>query len=141
MAWNRNPVGEFRSTDFPKPYFTACAIAYVVGLATTMLVMHMFHAAQPALLYLSPACILSALVTAAVRGELKDLFAYTTAEEEDDKKKDDTKRTESDERHKSPLNDTAASNDVVSNDAVSNDVAPNGVSSNDVKDNTSSEKS
>ena len=36
----------------PKPYFSATLTAYVLGLVTTMLVMHVFHAAQPALLYL-----------------------------------------------------------------------------------------
>jgi len=41
------PVG-----TFTKPYFTASLVAYVAGLATTMVVMHVFHAAQPALLYL-----------------------------------------------------------------------------------------
>ncbi|KAI7859643.1 signal peptide peptidase-domain-containing protein [Circinella umbellata] len=86
MSWEREPKGEFRSTKFTKPYFTACAFAYILGLATTMFVMHVFHAAQPALLYLSPACILSVLITAAVRGELKDLFAYTTEEEKEEEK-------------------------------------------------------
>jgi len=37
---------------FAKPYFIAAVVAYVSGLATTMVVMHVFHAAQPALLYL-----------------------------------------------------------------------------------------
>jgi minor histocompatibility antigen H13 len=37
---------------FTKPYFIASLVAYVAGLATTMMVMHVFHAAQPALLYL-----------------------------------------------------------------------------------------
>jgi minor histocompatibility antigen H13 len=64
------------TSAFPKPYFTACFIAYIVGLVTTVFVMHTWQAAQPALLYLSPACILSVLITAAVRGELKELFAY-----------------------------------------------------------------
>ncbi|KAI9250986.1 signal peptide peptidase-domain-containing protein [Phascolomyces articulosus] len=91
MSWEREPKGEFRSTKFSKPYFTACGIAYILGLATTMAVMHVFHAAQPALLYLSPACIISVLITAAVRGELKDLFAYTT-EEEEDKEEKETKK-------------------------------------------------
>lgn len=36
----------------PKPYFLAALAAYVSGLVTTMFVMHVFHAAQPALLYL-----------------------------------------------------------------------------------------
>lgn len=90
MSWKRNPVGQFRSLDFTKPYFTSAMIAYVLGLATTMVVMHFFKAAQPALLYLSPACILSALITAAVRGEIKDLFEYTTEEEKEDE--DDEKK-------------------------------------------------
>jgi minor histocompatibility antigen H13 len=37
---------------FLKPYFTASLTAYVAGLATTMTFMHVFRAAQPALLYL-----------------------------------------------------------------------------------------
>jgi minor histocompatibility antigen H13 len=37
---------------FEKPYFYASFIAYIVGLATCMTVMHVFKAAQPALLYL-----------------------------------------------------------------------------------------
>ena len=41
-----------------------------------------FVAAQPALLYLITACLGSSLLTALVRGELKDLFVYT--EEVDD---------------------------------------------------------
>lgn len=96
MSWKRNPVGQFKSTDFSKPYFTSAMISYFLGLATTMVVMHFFKAAQPALLYLSPACILSALITAAVRGEIKELFEYTTEEEEDnekDKKKKKSKRS------------------------------------------------
>lgn len=86
MSWKRNPTGSFRSLSFPKPYFTVNLLAYISGLALTMAVMHFFKAAQPALLYLSPACIISVLVTATVRGELKDLFAYTTEEEKDKKK-------------------------------------------------------
>lgn len=92
MSWKRNPVGEFRSTDFPKPYFTACFIAYILGLVTTTAVMHIFNAAQPALLYLSPACILSVLITAAIRGELKELFSYTVEDEKKKEKEDEKKK-------------------------------------------------
>jgi minor histocompatibility antigen H13 len=87
ISWKKNPSGNFRSSNFSKPYFTSCLIAYIFGLATTMAVMHFFHAAQPALLYLSPACILSVLITAAVRGELTEVFQYTTEEDEDEKTK------------------------------------------------------
>ncbi|KAJ3196139.1 hypothetical protein HK101_009972 [Irineochytrium annulatum] len=61
---------------FPAPYFTWCFISYVSGLVVTVVVMHTFQAAQPALLYLSPACILSSLSVAAIRGELKEFFAF-----------------------------------------------------------------
>ena len=42
--------------------------------------MHNFQAAQPALLYLSPACILSVTGCAWVRGELPLLWAYDDGE-------------------------------------------------------------
>ncbi|KAG0169966.1 hypothetical protein DFQ28_003338 [Apophysomyces sp. BC1034] len=100
MAWKRNPVGDFRSTNFPKPYFITCAIFYIAGLATTMAVMHFFHAAQPALLYLSPACILSTLLTAAVRGELKELFQYSTEDKEEEKKKEKGKKEKKEKKEK-----------------------------------------
>ncbi|KAI0812793.1 signal peptide peptidase-domain-containing protein [Irpex lacteus] len=59
-----------------KPYFYAALGAYVFGLSTTMAVMHVFRAAQPALLYLSPACILSFVLTAMVRGELAEAWKW-----------------------------------------------------------------
>ena len=37
---------------FIKPYFNASLVAYVTGLAIAMTIMQVFHAAQPALLYL-----------------------------------------------------------------------------------------
>ncbi|KAJ3022901.1 hypothetical protein HKX48_004945 [Thoreauomyces humboldtii] len=75
-AGKKNP----RARSFPQPYFVTCFIAYVLGLVTTVVVMHNFQSAQPALLYLSPACILSVLLTGAVRGELKQVFAFAPAE-------------------------------------------------------------
>jgi len=53
------------------------------GLATTILAMHTFRAAQPALLYLSPACIVSVMLCALVRGESAKLWAYVDGEEEE----------------------------------------------------------
>lgn len=53
----RNPDASPTSADsYTKPYFLAVMVAYIAGLATTVAVMHIFEAAQPALLYLSPAC-------------------------------------------------------------------------------------
>ena len=61
-----------------------------------------FQAAQPALLYLVPACLGSSLLCAVVRGELKELFDYSEEEEEqeEDKKEEDEKKTEGEEEKK-----------------------------------------
>lgn len=77
-----------RTTAFPKPYFNATLTAYVAGLATTMAVMHVFQAAQPALLYLSPACVAAIAIKAVVRGETGLVWAWKDGEgEADDEKK------------------------------------------------------
>ncbi|KXN71007.1 hypothetical protein CONCODRAFT_17219 [Conidiobolus coronatus NRRL 28638] len=67
---------------FKRTYFFSCYIAYIVGLALTMAVMHIFKTGQPALLYLSPACSLAPIITACVRGELKDFLEYQSCESE-----------------------------------------------------------
>jgi len=64
------------ATAADKPYFHATLLAYMLGLGTTMGVMHAWGTAQPALLYLSPACIAAFLVTAAVRGEVGEAWAW-----------------------------------------------------------------
>lgn len=63
--------------SFAKPYFYSTLTAYFLGLVTTMSVMHGFGKAQPALLYLSPACILSFVVTAIIRGELREAWKWS----------------------------------------------------------------
>ena len=61
---------------------------------STIVVMHTFQAAQPALLYLSPACILSILLTALARGETTCIWTYSDEEEkpEDSKKGENGKK-------------------------------------------------
>jgi minor histocompatibility antigen H13 len=68
------------TTSYSKYYFNACFLAYLLGLTTTMAVMHTFKAAQPALLYLSPACIMAPLIVATCRRQIGQLFAYSTEE-------------------------------------------------------------
>lgn len=70
---------------FEKPYFTACMVGYVLGLATTMAVMHVFKAGQPALLYLSPSCALSVLFVALARNEMQDLMTWVNPASQDPK--------------------------------------------------------
>lgn len=53
----------------------------------TIYVMHTFKAAQPALLYLSPACLLSVLTVALFRGEVRACWNYVDGEDEHDEVK------------------------------------------------------
>ncbi|KAH6913847.1 signal peptide peptidase-domain-containing protein [Coprinopsis sp. MPI-PUGE-AT-0042] len=80
----RSTAGRLTFNQAPKPYFFASLAAYVCGLATTMVVMHVFRKAQPALLYLSPACILSFVVTATLRGELAEVWRWTDIPQEEE---------------------------------------------------------
>lgn len=75
--------------SFSKPYFHSALLAYVLGLGTTLFVMIQFNAAQPALLYLVPACLGSSFLCAVVRGEVKELLAYSEEEEEEEEKPSD----------------------------------------------------
>lgn len=56
-------------------YFYSTFFAYFMGLLTTMLIMHVFNHAQPALLYLVPACIATPVLLALVKGDLNALFS------------------------------------------------------------------
>jgi len=71
-----------KKKTFSKIYFYTCYAGYFLGLVTTIGVMHVFKAAQPALLYLVPGCIGSSFFLAIVRGEVGPLLAY----EEEQKK-------------------------------------------------------
>jgi minor histocompatibility antigen H13 len=104
LARARSPAPLRPRANFAKPYFMACFFAYILGqeppffalvqvhlanfpsafagLCVTMAMMHYFRAAQPALLYLSPACILAVALTALARGELNAFWRYVEEEEE-----------------------------------------------------------
>jgi len=75
---------------FAKPYFNINLLCYALGLAATVGVMYFFNAAQPALLYLVPACLGGSLAVALARGEFPALLAYD--EEASDAAKDDGKK-------------------------------------------------
>lgn len=55
-------------------YFNVTCLAYFLGLMATIFMMHVFKHAQPALLYLVPACLGTPLLVALIRGELRALF-------------------------------------------------------------------
>jgi len=57
-------------------YFYSTFFAYFLGLVATICVMHVFKHAQPALLYLVPACIITPLIVAGVKREMPLLMKY-----------------------------------------------------------------
>ena len=59
------------------PYYLTNFVSYVLGLVATVAVMHFFDAAQPALLYLVPACLGSSMLCSVVRGEFNKLWGYS----------------------------------------------------------------
>uniref|UniRef100_T1I048 Signal peptide peptidase n=3 Tax=Rhodnius TaxID=13248 RepID=T1I048_RHOPR len=74
-----------------KVYFYTTLVAYFLGLVTTLCVMHLFNHAQPALLYLVPACLGAPLILAHIRGDLSAMFQYEDhPSNATDEKKDST---------------------------------------------------
>ncbi|KAL1110409.1 hypothetical protein AAG570_007940 [Ranatra chinensis] len=71
-----------------KIYFYTTFAAYFFGLVATIVFMHMFKHAQPALLYLVPMCIGAPLILALIRGDVPAMFQYEDHPNlnEDDKK-------------------------------------------------------
>ncbi|XP_070825026.1 minor histocompatibility antigen H13 isoform X2 [Chaetodon trifascialis] len=64
-----------------RTYFYSSFLAYIFGLGLTIFVMHTFKHAQPALLYLVPACIGFPVIVALFKGELTEMFSYESSEE------------------------------------------------------------
>ncbi|OXA65165.1 minor histocompatibility antigen H13 [Folsomia candida] len=59
-----------------RTYFNTSFLAYIAGLFATIFVMHVYRHAQPALLYLVPACIGAPLGLALLKGDIKAMFQY-----------------------------------------------------------------
>jgi len=64
--------------------FEYCLGGYVLGLFTTVFVMHVFEAAQPALLYIVPACIATSAAGGMAAGKFSELWNYSEGEEDAD---------------------------------------------------------
>ncbi|XP_043984552.1 minor histocompatibility antigen H13 isoform X2 [Gambusia affinis] len=71
-----------------RTYFYSSFLAYIFGLGLTIFVMHTFKHAQPALLYLVPACIGFPVVVALCKGELTEMFRYEESSEEAEPKEE-----------------------------------------------------
>jgi minor histocompatibility antigen H13 len=83
--------------------------------------MHQFRAAQPALLYLSPACILSVTFTALLRGELKAFWQFNDEDEEDKKAREEKERI-AQEKAAAKQSELKATTEVVAPVAIASSV-------------------
>lgn len=66
----------------PARYFPAVVVGYFAGLATTIVVMNVFQAAQPALLYIVPGILGATFARALVAGEVGDIWGFSENESE-----------------------------------------------------------
>lgn len=73
---------DLRAKTFPKTYFKAGLFGYTSGMMVTLLVMQIADHAQPALLYLVPGVLAALWGTAAVKGDLDQMWHYTEDREE-----------------------------------------------------------
>ncbi|XP_061758767.1 minor histocompatibility antigen H13 isoform X1 [Nerophis ophidion] len=73
-----------------RTYFYSSFLAYIFGLGLTIFVMHTFKHAQPALLYLVPACVGFPVVVALIKGEVMEMFRYEEASADEALAKDDS---------------------------------------------------
>uniref|UniRef100_A0A8D0AUP3 Histocompatibility (minor) 13 n=1 Tax=Sander lucioperca TaxID=283035 RepID=A0A8D0AUP3_SANLU len=64
-----------------RTYFYSSFLAYIFGLGLTIFIMHTFKHAQPALLYLVPACVGFPVIVALIKGELTEMFSYESSQE------------------------------------------------------------
>lgn len=90
----------YDARSFPKTYFKASIIGYTLGMVTTVLAMQYSERGQPALLYLVPGVLLSLWGTALFKGDIRDMWHFSDAEEEeeeDDKEGEDKKEDKPDE--------------------------------------------
>ena len=60
-----------------RPYFTAVALSYIVGLGMAFAANSITHLGQPALLYIVPCTLSAVLMTAISRDELYRIWEYT----------------------------------------------------------------
>lgn len=79
------------TSKFSKPYFSFTFGGYILGMVTTIGVMHIFQAAQPALLYLVPYCIIASLLPSLLLGETKELLMFSEASPPEKKSKNNKK--------------------------------------------------
>ncbi|KAJ3252521.1 hypothetical protein HK103_001422 [Boothiomyces macroporosus] len=81
--FNAFNVDKEKTFKFSKPYFYSCLLSYFVGLSITLYVLNVFGHAQPALLYLSPACILSVILCSLAKKQFYSIFEFISETDSD----------------------------------------------------------
>ncbi|KAI1114754.1 signal peptide peptidase-domain-containing protein [Nemania sp. NC0429] len=66
-----------KASTFPKPYFHAAMVGYLLAMVATLAMLLTFKHAQPALLYLVPGVVTVVWLTGLVRGEISEMWNYT----------------------------------------------------------------
>ncbi|KAK2794859.1 hypothetical protein FQN50_009844 [Emmonsiellopsis sp. PD_5] len=84
-----NKLTPQQAKSFPKTYFHASIIGYIAGMLATLLAMQISSHAQPALLYLVPGVLSSLWITAFVKGDIKEMWNFSDAFEEEEEEGDD----------------------------------------------------
>ncbi|KAH6661970.1 signal peptide peptidase-domain-containing protein [Halenospora varia] len=113
---NSTKITEADGARFPKTYFYASVVGYIIGILTTLVVLNIFRHAQPALLYLVPGVLIALWSTALFRGELSLMWGYTedgSLEENWEEVKAKREKDEKDEKEgKKPKDDTKKEKDT-----------------------------
>jgi minor histocompatibility antigen H13 len=78
--WDAMLIGCGKAASFV--YLNVTMVAYVFSLITTVAVMLVFNAAQPALLYIVPYVVITSLALALFRREAKELFSVDIPDDE-----------------------------------------------------------
>eukprot|EP01026_Neomeris_dumetosa_P071814 TRINITY_DN7279_c0_g1_i2.p2 TRINITY_DN7279_c0_g1~~TRINITY_DN7279_c0_g1_i2.p2 ORF type:complete len:366 (+),score=47.62 TRINITY_DN7279_c0_g1_i2:869-1966(+) len=74
-------------------YFESSYIGYCLGLLMTIVVMNIFQAAQPALLYIVPCVLLAVFGLAAVNKTTQQVYSFVEVESKDDKNGEEKQET------------------------------------------------
>ncbi|KAI9933814.1 hypothetical protein ASPWEDRAFT_105358 [Aspergillus wentii DTO 134E9] len=84
--------------SFPKTYFKASIVGYLIGMITTLVAMQYSNHAQPALLYLVPGVLLSLWGTALIKKEIPEMWQFSDEEEEDDEDEEKKRKEREDKK-------------------------------------------
>lgn len=86
------PYHDARS--FPKTYFGASIMGYILGMVSTLLAMAYFEHGQPALLYLVPGVLSFLWGTALRKGDISEMWNFADASEDEEEEEETDKKDE-----------------------------------------------